>query len=379
MKTIAGVLIGSFALTTTACSSDDKANGGGPDGGSGAAGSGTGGSGNETGGNANGGGSGGGAGTGTDAGVGRTSTTCGSVPILGDFWGSPPAECASCVEANCCAEANACAASASCDENRECQLSCGLGDSACRGACTAAGSEGTAFGACRAVKCPECADLSCAQTPLETPASGTYTANWYLFNFATRAGAPDLTVKVCAATDTDCANPLTTGVTDAGGNVDLSIPTAPGWTTAYMEVTGAGIISQLNFPRGRGGFNQRMGFPVLDTKTAAAFIALAGSAGAPDGSAPTLGSLGVQAQSCANFLLAGVTFESSAGGVVSYIAGGIPSMTAKATNESGQGGIVDVPPGPVTVTMKRDGKRLGSTDVFVRAGWYTTLSIPPGP
>jgi hypothetical protein len=29
--------------------------------------------------------------------------------------------------------------------------------------------------------------------------------------------------------------------------------------------------------------------------------------------------------------------------------------------------------------MKRDGKRLGSTDVFVKAGWYTTTSVPPGP
>jgi len=133
MKTIAGVLIGSFAFATTACSSDDKVTGGGSggtDGGSGAAGSSAGGSGNETGGNANGGGgSGGGAGTGTDAGVGRTSTACGSVPILGDFWGSTPAECASCIEANCCAEANACAAAAGCDENRECQLSCGATDS----------------------------------------------------------------------------------------------------------------------------------------------------------------------------------------------------------------------------------------------------------
>jgi hypothetical protein len=302
------------------------------------------------------------------------------VPILGDFWGSPPDECASCVETNCCTEANACAAAADCTDNRECQLACDAYDSACRGACTApSGSEGTALGACRAVKCPACADLTCAQTPLESPTGSTHTANWYLFNFATRAGAPDLTVKVCAMTDLDCANPLDTGVTDAGGNVELSIPTAPGWTASYMEVTGADIQKQLNFPRGRGGFNQRMGFPVLDTNTANAFITLAGSAGVPDGSTPTLGSMGVQAQSCANFVLAGVTFESSAGGVVSYLAGGIPSMTATATNESGQGGIVDVPAGPVTVTMKRDGKRLGSTDVFVRAGWYTTLSIPPGP
>src|SRR5260221_8124612 len=57
-----------------------------------------------------------------DAAVGRTS--CGDLPILGDYWKATPSECGTCADQTCCAEATACAANAECVAYRNCLLSC---------------------------------------------------------------------------------------------------------------------------------------------------------------------------------------------------------------------------------------------------------------
>ena len=335
-----------------------------------------------------GGGSGGASGSSTDGGaVTRTSDSCGSIPILGDYSSSIPAECATCIETSCCEQATACGDNAGCTAYRECAASCGLFDYQCRNECAFANNTGGLngpFNQCRSVSCAACTDLRCVDEPFPAPSQATYSAELFIFNLATSTGVASVIVKVCDRADVDCATPLDEQTTDAGGNVTVTLPSAPKGTTAYLEITGAGITPQLTFLGNREPETSlSAGLLVLDAATSAAYLQLSGGTLPPDGGTYALGSLGIQGYSCGGSSLAGVTFESSNAGPnasTAYMSGGVPSTTATETNGSGQGAIVDHAPGPTTVSMiGSSGTTLGSMEVLVREGFFTTVTIPVGP
>lgn len=373
-------------------SSDDHSNAGKttPDGGGGTS----------SGGSSTGGGSGqgtGGSGTGGASSDGATegSTSCGDVAVLGDFWASTPAECTACMASNCYSELSACSSDTACSTYRDCLAQCPRSDSACQAAClpdAGAPATSSAIGACRADNCEACMDLTCAGTAWPAPSTAhQITMNATVVNFSTREPVAGVSVKVCAHTDTTCATPLDSATTASDGTVTLMLPAAPGGTDADILQSGPGIQTEITYPHALGGDSAyaNITLQVLDTATAAAFQTLAGGApfpdgGVPDGSAPDggagLGALSVLPRSCKNSVLAGATVTSSNAGSsasTSYLAKGIPSATATATDSTGIVAIVDHAVGTTTVTVKLGTTTLGTADVIVPPGVLTTITLPP--
>lgn len=377
-----------LVVTNVACSSSDNPAGPAstPDGGGAAA---TGGSSGATGGTA---GSGGGTGGASADAAKEGSASCGDAPILGDFWKSPPADCATCVESSCCSERGACTADADCSALRTCLAACAQFDGACQSACAAKNAPGSvngAFDACRADHCASCLDLSCEGTAWPAPATAhDVPMKATLVNFTTGKAVGGITVKVCARNDGSCSAPLDQGVTASDGSVSLKLPAAPGGTDAYLEESGLGIqteITYLHFLTGDSSYAD-VTLQVLDTATASAFQTLAGGVplsdgGAlPDGGTTQYGALAVLPRSCKNGVVAGATVTSSNAGaaaVTSYLVKGVPSKTATATDSTGIAAIVDHARGHTTVTVKVGTKTLGSADVIVRANVVTAVTVPP--
>lgn len=365
------------------CNSDDS-HAGGQAGTNGSAGTATGGGG--AGGGAGAATGGAGAGGGNSDGIVRTSAACGEVPILGDF-DMPPDACVTCMNTNCCDEATACGNDPTCIGFRDCAAACGTFDIACRQACGAQygpGATNSAFNACRADSCADsCFDLSCVDEPFPAPTTATFEATLFIFNFVTRQGVAGATVKVCDGASVDCAAPLETQTTDAGGNVTVHLPSAPKGSTAYLEITGTDLAPQLTYLFNREPeVSLNASVLVLDLGTEAAYGQLAGASAVPDGGTSPFGNVGVQAYGCGGASLPGVTFTSSNGGpdmVVTYMDNGLPTQGTTATDGSGQAAIVDHLPGPTTITMHQGSQTLGSVDVLVRAGFFTTVTIPVGP
>jgi hypothetical protein len=211
-------------------------------------------------------------------------------------------------------------------------------------------------------------------------------------NFSTNAPVANVNVKVCAATDDTCATPLDQGTTKSDGTVTVKLPAGHAGTDAYILQSGPGIqteISYLHFLVGDIGY-ANIGLQVLDISTSRAFQKLAGGtpfpdAGAPDAAAPDagvapIGALSVLTRSCKDGALAGATISSSNAGpsaVTAYLANGIPSTTATATDATSIGAIVDHALGHTTVTVKVGTKTVGTVDVLIKAGVLTTVTVPP--
>src|SRR5258706_9889196 len=119
-----------------------------------------------------------------DAAVGRTS--CGALPILGDYWKATPSECGTCADQTCCAEATACAANAECVAYRDCLLSCTSKlDFGCVFACRSQHSHqlSDAFDSCIVGGCSSCVDISCRDQAWTSPTTSQGSQDLYINDF----------------------------------------------------------------------------------------------------------------------------------------------------------------------------------------------------
>lgn len=323
-------------------------------------------------------------------------SSCGNQPILDDRWKDTTDECKACVDTQCCSQAQACADNAECKSLWECRAKCDGVVSTCMNDCvanlTSLPAQNGAFVSCRNT-CKACIDVStCREAPWEAPPKASYSILSTLTSY-TGPGVvfPGVTVKVCGRADTECKQPLSQSVTAADGTVKLDVPSAPGFTDAYFEVTGPNVQSQLIFPKffqaralleagtlsaaGNGAL-----FGLLDSATASALQGAMGAKADPT----TVGFATVLARSCANRNVSGMVVSSSganAGTILEYLAGAAPSATATMTDGAGTGVFADHPPGPATFSVKDSatGETLGSVDAFVRAGFLSIVLVPPSP
>jgi hypothetical protein len=108
---------------------------------------------------------------------------------------------------------------------------------------------------------------------------------------------------------------------------------------------------------------------VLDAATGDSFLPLSGGMNAPDGGTTGYGVISVIPITCQDSALPGATIASSHAGpdaVTSYLVKGVPSTQATMTDASGVGSIANHATGRTTVTVKVEGKRIGSADAIVR-------------
>jgi hypothetical protein len=322
----------------------------------------------------------------------RTSSSCGNLPILGDFsgpYGPIPDACKACVEAQCCSQATACAGDAECKAWRQCVAAGNAAPGARIPGCTApTGSSAqlnSKLNACRS-SCDACLDLGCAGKPWPTPSAPSFKIHQIVQNFTSGTPLPGVTEKVCAPTDLGCATPVQTLTTAVDGTVDTSAPSAPGGWGDYLDFSGGGIAPLVFYGHfvdlaaedtSSSSTAPSLTLGLLDSNT---WNLLRSSYNLPTD--PGVRSrLNVAVASCGNSFVPGATVTSSnadSAAVFSYVANGIPSMTATQTDTSGYATWENHPSGPTTITVTRAGQKLASVVVNIRAGVVVGIQIPPG-
>jgi hypothetical protein len=308
---------------------------------------------------------------------------------MGDLWPSIPDSCASCVEQSCCAEAKACGDNAECLAYRQCVAACATNDDACFTKCATDHSAGktpsSTFSTCREAKCSiSCDNLACVgKVTWNTPSDASYPLKVTFYELQSGSSLKDLTVKVCATSDTTCSSPLSQGTTDAQGLVSLTVPSAVEGLGAYFEVTGTDImptLAHLNFTDNVKSFKAgAFVSPVMSKSTASL---LAGVISVTLDS--TRGNILFQTKDCSDYAFASASVSvdiADAQSTTTYIKGTMPSKTETVTDPTGRGAVLNVPAGTAVVTGSLEPAKstFSKFTVLTRAGYMTTMNVVPTP
>ena len=235
-----------------------------------------------------------------------------------------------------------------------------------------------------------------------TPSSTIANVRVAACNFVTNCAnaVSGLTVSVCNKRDVGCTNPVTSGVRDVDGTIDVQVPTPAGGFDGYLKITSTpalctdtsvfgseapnlcNLVPQCNPAEPDDSclvptiapallfFNPPI---VRDSETpiplplipSAALPLIVTAAGAELD--PTTGNLFITAMDCRGKPAEGVTYaigQATESVTQLYVDKGVVSDTVFQTDESGIGGFVGVPPGFAEVTgFTPDGRRVGKIGV----------------
>lgn len=227
----------------------------------------------------------------------------------------------------------------------------------------------------------EPADWSCVGNlePYPSPTDDEAILDRTIEGFLTGSPLPDLTVKVCERDDTTCDDAIDEQITDAEGKVILTIPLIDDGFTGYFDIHGENI-AWLSFTSRTLTEGFRGGEGIVSTGELNALAALVSTTVDPE-----RGHMAVTVDDCPDGGdPVGVQIEvSSADGdtTFAYFEDGLPSVEATETDASGIVGVINVPPGPVTVTTKHaeDGSTIDTYELFVRKGTVSGIYTPPRP
>ncbi len=242
-------------------------------------------------------------------------------------------------------------------------------------------------------------NFACAGSPPASPdPSKTVTVSVRYTDFSTGAPPTNTLVRLCATTDSNCANARGTlegaRAADAGveGGAGWVVPNADGTVSAKVEYGFEGFFETRapQYPPTYRATSPALTNPqnllqqLLLRPAEIAFLAdsALGKSGLFD--AVGHGLVFVLARDCNGALLDGASFTTSAKDPsmkLFYVINSAPSIEDTKTDTFGRGGFLNVPPGLHTFTgYLGEGdskKRFGSGRVLVRAGAATTIAIAP--
>jgi hypothetical protein len=326
-------------------------------------------------------------------------TECGL--LCGGFGYNAPG-CSGCVKQNCCSIASDCAKNGECVKLDLCRTNCIAGSSTCPPECERTYSGGveelaswidclqnTCSEACQPGRNWQCLDT---KTPwLKPKSAGEFTFSLSIVEILSETPFVGHTLKACSKFDRDCANPLSTAITDADGFGALTVPAGSVGFDGYVDITGvdpgdgSAIYPAIWYPspnivsagwRGRVQFVSNASLQSLAIFTGAIID-------------PTRGHFAAAAQDC-NFAAApGVSFEADTKDektTVFYFVQGIPKTgsTTQTDAQSGIGGYINLPTDRASLVTARVQvndvvKTIGSGAYIIRPGTFTTTAIPPMP
>jgi len=193
------------------------------------------------------------------------------------------------------------------------------------------------------------------------------------------AAMANVRIVACDKRDLTCERPVTSAATGRDGHLHMTLPTN---FAGYLQQTQeAGYMPALYFlPLSIPDDGVLDGFPLL--RSGLAFDGLAASVGSRVDR--TRGHMMLIAEDCQRKPLGGVKFTSpqqDATSVVYYVQDNLPSVSAMATFDAGQGGFLNFPTGIASLTMThvKAGLVLNSVSLLVRAGFITVAFMPPQP
>lgn len=187
------------------------------------------------------------------------------------------------------------------------------------------------------------------------------------------------TVKVCALSDTTCAQPTATGTTDSEGKATVQVTHAAGGITGYFEISSPSLMTTLAYPRAASATTYDVTVITWSSSYMSQFAGYASS---------TLtsgkGHVVFWTKDCVDARLAGIQVGVSAADAGSkqfyMMAGGYPSASATATGPNALGSVVNVLPGATNVsgTIVATGQSLIPwNNVIVRADAMTMVDLIP--
>ncbi|MCR9161576.1 MAG: hypothetical protein ACE37F_30385 [Nannocystaceae bacterium] len=190
-------------------------------------------------------------------------------------------------------------------------------------------------------------------------------------------------LNACRPLDLECDEPLSTAVSGPDGVAFAEVyygfdgyfraPPPESIPDAYPLIIFANPPPFSVETESRGG-----DILFIEPTTVAALAAVSGEEIVPD-----TGFIFFSAFDCNNELAADVTLSVSPVGestVVTYLDGGFPNPELTETAESGQGAVINVPPGLVEVTATSlDGGKFFEGSVLVEANTITGLAVVPAP
>ncbi len=215
-----------------------------------------------------------------------------------------------------------------------------------------------------------------------------------LIELITKFPVTDVSVKVCAKIDVNCATPLQSTVPSAQGVIAIDIDAGfdgyvliePNLPDAGCKVDSGQDAATCYYPLIAPSlvfFNP----PLTDDTTYITVIMLSPDTLATLAKAngdtvdPTLGAVFMEAVDCSFHAAKDVAVSLDSTTMLTrgfYFTGSIPSLTASATDLTGYAGFINTPTGARTVTgvLKPSQKFIGKTSVFARPGHisYTTLA-----
>jgi len=209
--------------------------------------------------------------------------------------------------------------------------------------------------------------------------SGPYQVKLHTQDLVNSSPMANVITKVCTKLDVECAAPLEMGVTDASGDVTVSIRAA---FSGYILFTRAepAIMPTLFFIN--PPVDRDMDAPPTQIASPQVAALIAGRAGAGITLDPTRGLILLAGLDCLGVAKPGLTFkaETTADKVVPfYSVGGLPSSSALETDITGYGGFINAPAGVLSIaaTLQAENKALGSVSVLVKAGAMTITRFSP--
>jgi hypothetical protein len=326
-------------------------------------------------------------------------TECGNA--CGGFGYSAPG-CDTCVKQTCCSSAATCAGNAECVRLDLCRTNCIAGSNTCPRECERTFSGGVddlaPWIGCVQNTCPESCtpgmNWSCLDAKpswLKPKSAIGFTISVTIVDVLSEKPFVGTTAKACQKLDRDCASPIDVQVSDQNGLVSLTVSGGAAGFDGYIDFTGGDngekspIFPAIWYPspyiisggwRGRIQFVSEASLQILAAFTSATID-------------PTRGHFAANAQDC-NFASApGVSFEADKARddntTPFYFINGIPKTDATETDPvSGIGGFINLKAGALTqikayARVGENMKLVGGPTYIIRAGTFTTTSIPPTP
>jgi hypothetical protein len=221
---------------------------------------------------------------------------------------------------------------------------------------------------------------------METPQTPTIKISIPFYDLITGQVITNITARTCAKIDVSCSNPLSASVeADAAGVVKLEVPARfDGYALVLSKMTGdsgpPALIPSLVFfnpPQVRDNTYDKIPLFTPDQ-----LILLAATQN--NTIDPMLGTVFAGTQDCSGKAVAGVSWVPSRTADSSkrfYLIKGLPDEAALATDESGQGGMINAPTGTMslTATLHATGQPAGFATLLVRAGYASYTYMAPTP
>jgi hypothetical protein len=204
-----------------------------------------------------------------------------------------------------------------------------------------------------------------------------------LLRIFSNAPLPGVEMRLCGSLDVLCTAPLHTTVTDADGRYEQTVPYGFRGFTETRPPAGAEVMPML-IPTLPPPTEDRLledGGASIHDPSAADLDSLLGVVGKK--TEPEAGHVIAVVSDCRDHLASQVVLEAEPllpTSLAYYLdETGLPNPQQTQTSSRGSLGVINLPPGPVILKWRRDGRLLGTVSVQIRKGTLTAVALEPTP